>query len=224
MHAISKSRNQAGFTVIELLLTLSVIGALGTITAQAFYNWLPRLDLRVAAQQSRALVSKARLVAIQRGVRTVVEADPAAGVLRAYADVNGDPVAGNPGHVSYLVYDPDLTAGEKQTDFEIGQVQLEGATFGGSLFAPTDGFTTSAGAPAGTSEVLVFSPAGVPGDLGAFRLADTTDRNVFEVAIASLAGRVETRKYLLDKDSPTASAGFFAEGQDSNGQTLWTWY
>ena len=214
------SGRTAGFSVVELLLVVSVLGIVGTLTLQAFYSWLPRLDLRVAAQQSRALITKARLEAIQRGVSTVVEIDPDEGTVSAFADVNGDPLT----PASYLIFDPDPALGAKQTDYLIGNVVLESSTLGADGFAAVDGFTLPPAAPPDTLEVLVFSSVGVPESLGAFRLADATGRNVLEIAVASLAGKVESRKYLHADDSPTSSAGFFTQGADGESQNVWTWY
>ena len=210
----------SGFSVVEVLLTLSLLGFLGTMALHSLNSWLPRLDLRSSALQARSLINKARLEAIQRGVTTVVEADLEEDELIAYADVNGDPMPGTPGYPRYLKFDPDPALGERQTDYEIGRVRLERSTLGCTDFAAVDGFTS---APGG-GEVLVLAATGMPEDLGAFRLADRTGRNVLEVAVASLAGKVESRKYLTADDAPTASAGFFPEGAGSDGDNVWVWY
>lgn len=215
------SKTSSGFSVIEVLLTLSLLSIAGTMTLAALDSWVPRFDLRSSALQSRSLINKARLEAIQRGVRTVVAADTTDHALIAFADVNGDPMPGNPGYVSYLIYDPDPTLGERQTDYEIGRVQLERSVFGASGFAAVSGFTII---PGTGEEALVIAATGIPTDLGAFRLADATGRNVLEVAVTSLAGQVDSRKFLTEADSPTAVAGFFGEGTDGDGQNTWVWY
>ncbi len=217
----TRHHGQAGFSVIEILMTLAMLSVLSTMTLQTFRSWLPRLDLRAAAQQAHGLISKARLEAIKRGVTTTVQIDVDEGVLFAFADVNGDPVVGSDGHASYLKFDPDVAAGEKQTDYEIGRLYLTGTTLGTATFDPSDGFTTI---PDSGHTGLVFSPSGSPQDLGSFRIADRNERNVLEVAIASLAGKVEVRKYLDGTDSPTASSGFFTQGARGSGENVWVWY
>jgi type II secretory pathway pseudopilin PulG len=215
----------AGFTVVEVLLVVALAGILGTVTLHSFASWQPRLELRAAADQARFLAHKARLEAIMRGVVTVVQADLQQGLLVAYADVNGDPVVGNPGYASYLKYDPDPTLGDKLTDYEIGHLQLERSSFGAPpSYGPVDGFVAVPGAPAGTPAVLVFRPTGVPEATGALRFADSTGRNFLETAVTSSAGKIEIRKFLSAEDSPTSSPGFFGEGTGSDGANVWVWY
>ena len=218
---IKHSTRSDGFSIIEVLVTISLLSILGTMTLQTLHSWLPHFELRSSALQARSLINKARLEAIQRGVRTVVQADSNNNALIAFADVNGDPMPSSPGFANYLRFDPDPTLGEKQTDYEIGRVQLERSSLGTPDFDPVDGFTIS---PGGGTEVLVLAPTGQPEDIGAFRLADASGRNVLEVALASLAGKVENRKYLSRDDSPTSSPGFFPEGTGSDGQNVWVWY
>ncbi len=220
-----QARREAGYTVIEMLMVIAVAGVLGTLTLHYFEAWQPRLELRGTVRQAESLIHKARLEAIQRGVCTVVQADPQTGSLIAFADVNGDPVAGNPGHASFLKFDPDPAVGHKRTDYQIGQIQLERAGFGAPpSYGAVDGFTPVPGAPAGTPPVLVFSPAGRPESTGALRFADGSGRNFLETAVTSRAGKVEIRKFLPADDSPTSSPGFFEEGNSSGGANVWVWY
>ncbi len=108
---------------------------------------------------------------------------------------------------------------------EIGHLKFERSVLGApSSYGPVDGFTQVPGAPAGTLPVLVFSPAGLPEATGALRFADDSGRNHLETAVTSRAGKVEIRKFLPADDSPTSSPGFFQEGTDSHGASVWVWY
>lgn len=218
-------RAAAGFTLVEVLLVIAIIGILGSLTLHGFAGWHSRLELRAAVEQARFLIHQARMEAVLRGAVTVVQADPQQGVLVAYADLNGDPVAGTPGHASYLRFDPDPALPDKQTDYEIGQLQLEGSPLGAPAgFRAVEGFIDAPGAPAGAPAVLAFSPTGVPTATGAFRFADGAGRNFLEVAVTSFTGKVEVRKFLPAEDSPTGSAGFFREAAASDGANVWVWY
>ncbi len=219
------TQREAGFTVIEMLLVIAIAGILGTMTLHYFEAWQPRLELRGTVRQAQTLINKARLEAIQRGVCTVVQADPQTGSLVAFADVNGDPVASNPGYANFLKYDPDPAVGNKRTDYEIGHIQLERSSFGAPPnYGEVDGFTHVPGAPAGTPAVLVFSAAGRPESTGALRFRDGGGRNFLEAAVTSRSGKVEVRKFLPADDSPTSNAGFFQEGNGSDGANIWVWY
>ncbi len=223
-HSPIQARSQAGFSVIEVLMTISLLGVLGTLTLNSFQGWLPRLHLRDAAQQTQSVISRARLEAIQRGVTTVVTIDPSDGSIVSFADVNGDPMMGSAGYANYLKFDPDPALGNKQTDYEISRIQLNSSTLGTPEFDPVDGFTEAPGAAPGSYRMLVFSAGGTTVDAGSFRLADGNGKNVIEVAITSLAGKVERRKYLEGIDSPTSTPGFFPEGQRADGTNVWVWY
>ena len=220
-----QTERAAGFTVIEMLLVVAVAGIIGTMTLHYFEALQPRLELRGTVRQAQTLINKARLEAITRGVCTVVQADPKTGSLMAFADVNGDPVASNPGYANFLKYDPDPAVGNKKTDYEIGQLQLERASFGAPPnYGPVEGFTYVPGAPADASAVLVFSPTGLPESTGALRFSDSSGRNFLEAAVTSRAGKIEVRKYLPAADSPTSNPGFFQEGNGSDGANVWVWY
>jgi prepilin-type N-terminal cleavage/methylation domain-containing protein len=219
-----RSLHKVGFTLIEMILVIAIFGILGTITLHFFAAWQPRLELRGAARETQFLIHRARMEAIRRGVYTVVQADPQTGSLVAYADVNGDPVAGNPGHARYLRYDPDPSIGNKKTDYEIGQIRLGRSSFGAPpSYGVIEGFTDVPGEP-DVPAVLVFSPMGSIEATGALRFADGSGRNYIEAAVTSRVGKVEVRKFLKADDSPTSSAGFFQEGAGSDGANVWVWY
>ena len=234
---VSRRSAQAGLTVLELLVAGTLSGVFALAAFSFAQTWPSRIALRGSAEQTMFLISQARLEAIRRGVTTVVEADVGRGELRAYADVNGDPTAGRPGHAHYLRFDPGWVDGAfnpelglRQTDYEIGFLRLERARFAG----PGDGeavagFTPVPGALPADPPVLVFSPTGVPESEGGFRIGDRAGPdgaplNVIEAAVVHLTGKVEIRKYLHSHDAPTGEAGFFAEGRRVGGENLWVWY
>ena len=217
--------HKAGFTLIEMLLVIMIFGIIGTITLNFFATLQPKLELRGAAREAQFLIHRARMEAIRRGVSTVVQADLQTGSLVAYADVNGDPVTGNPGHAKYLRYDPDPAIGNKKTDYEIGQIHLGSSSFGAPpSYQIIEGFTDVPGESVDVPAVLVFSPLGSIEATGALRFSDGSGRNHIEAAVTSRAGKVEVRKFLKADDSPTSSAGFFQEGAGGDGANVWVWY
>jgi len=242
-------RATRGFTLVELLVILALIGLLATLAVGSYQTYIPRLELRSAMNGTAQVIGRARLMAIQRSITTVVVPDFEERTVYAYGEINGnpadpldpdgrylvfDPVPGSPGHV--------LGAGESltyDTDFLISRVQLPGAPEVGVDFAgpvggvqgadSVIGLTAVPGAAAGEPGVLVFLPSGKVLDTGAIRLVDSRRVNYLEASVPSIAGRVSLRKYVLAADSPTGVADFFAEGNLTKadgtvGRNVWVWY
>lgn len=233
---------QSGFTVLELLIVVAIVGMMSVIVVESVRTFVPRFELEQAAGQTQQLIMKARIEAVKRGVRTVIEADLDERMLRAFVDMNGNPNNPLDPNGRYLVFDPDDTLPEKRTDYMIGWTALPGKPATGSQFGgPKDGirgadsiegFTPIPSAPPTQPAVLVFRASGAVRDAGAFRFSDSRGANHLETAVSAVIGNVEIRKYLQAADSPTGVAKFFAEANDSFadgsgrtvGRNIWVWY
>lgn len=229
----------AGFTVLEILVVVAIVGLIAVLALETMSVYVPRFRLRQSTSQAQQLINKARLEAIRRGVTTVVAPDFAGRALTAFAELNGDPDNPLAAGARYLVYDPDPGARPDRTDYLIGTMTLPGpgdvgVQFGGpqlgvnGLDAVT-GLTPIPGAVAGTPPVLVFLPTGAVDAPGSLRFTDGAGRNFLETAITNITGKSEVRKYLEAVDSPTGAADFFAEGNvtfatDKVGENVWVWY
>jgi prepilin-type N-terminal cleavage/methylation domain-containing protein len=70
-------RGRAGFTAVELLVTIAVIGILSALSIPFFLNYLQAAQITVEAQQVRTLLNQARQLAIvQNGSVCVQVAAP----------------------------------------------------------------------------------------------------------------------------------------------------
>lgn len=229
----------AGFTVLEILVVVAIVGLIAVLVIETMSAYLPRFRLRQSTSQAQQLIQKTRLEAIRRGVTTVVAPDFNDRSLTAFAELNGDPNNPLAPGARYLFFDPDPLARPDRTDYLIGVVRLPGpgdvgVQFGGPQFGvngmdAVTGLTPVPGAVPGAPSVVVFHPTGAVDAPGSLRFTDGAGRNYLEAAITNLTGKSEVRKYLQAGDSPTGTADFFTEanisfGPDSVGKNIWVWY
>ncbi|MGD2115801.1 MAG: prepilin-type N-terminal cleavage/methylation domain-containing protein [Acidobacteriota bacterium] len=210
MHTSDSRSAQEGFTLVEALVILAILGIALGLGLPALSRLITRSELEAAGRETAVLVQRARLEAIKRRVRTVVELDPATGDALAYADVDGEAAGDAPD----LELNP--VAGELRfdTDYRLGAVTAPSAV---RVAAPggqpaVDGLTV---APDGR-RVLVFFPTGAADRAGGFRLADASGWNHLEVRIEPAGtGRIELRKWNRDLAR--------WQGRGEGGEP-WEWY
>jgi len=234
---IRKRRHPAaGFNLLELLIVLAVAGIVLVMVFRFFDNWRPVFQLESATRRASALIARARLEALRRNVTTVIEADIVDGTFIAYADVNGNSSPASPAFLSYLVFDPtDPDLSERRLDdYLIGETTIPVGVFFGD---PTNGIHGAdsvwkmtprpAHADPGAN-LMVFDPSGRLLDIGTYRFTRLNE-NHLEVAVTSVGGSVEVRKFLKMADRPASGVdendGFFARGNiDGNSSQIWVWY
>lgn len=241
-----KHSSSAGFTLLEVLFVVAIIGMTSVMALESFRTYAPRLELRQAAGQAAQLIQRTRLEAIKQGITTVVEADLDERTLTAFAEVNGNAAAPLTADARYLIYDPDPLVPPDRTDYLIATMGLPGkeatgSQFGGPMFGlrgadSVVGFTNVSQAPSDAkvkTAALVFLPTGAVVTPGAFRFADARGANYLETALTSLTGDVEVRKYLEGSDAPSGGVPdffvesnlVFSEQQDTAiGRNVWVWY
>lgn len=153
-----------GFTLLELLVSLTILSLILLLTVPAFFSYNARRKLEGTAEQAAVLLRKARYDAITRGSAVMVAADVGQGVL--FLDRDGDQVLDPVEHLDGVVRLPT------------------GLGFGGpaSDSAGVVGFEAMGG-----SRVALFEPNGsLRSDSGAFRLHDDRD-NFLEVRVTDPA-------------------------------------
>ena len=217
---------RAGFTIIELLVVLAILGVILGFSLPAIFNFIRRSEIEGTARQTASLLQLARLEAIKRSASTRVTADFAKGEIFAFVDL--DKAAGP-------VYDPAV-------DQVVGRFSLPRNVFfqfqGDVPKAPSALFNLTqscAGCPSGWAEFnsdgsfssstspLPLPPLSSPTTCGSFFFGDPRN-NFLEVRIvfprsvtlssSYIAPRIEVAKF-----EPTKSL-YLVQG-DSN--VSWKW-
>jgi prepilin-type N-terminal cleavage/methylation domain-containing protein len=212
-----KRNGQHGFSMIELLLVLIVVGLLAAILVPEFRNSLERAKMRGAASEVVGLMRLARLDAIKHSRDAIVVYDPA-GPDGASAEDN----------VARMIACPDVNANRicdgGTAEPLLGRYDLPVGVFArdeaGNLGADSVlGFTAVPSDPA-LPRVAVFQRDGSVAVRGGFHFGDAcaTGNNVLGVRVVTEAtARIETLKW---RPSPSR---WEAAGDGANGQA-WQWY
>ena len=85
-------RNNSGYTITELIVTIAVIAILASLAIPNFIAWLPNYRLRSGAEEIQSTLQFARLTAIKRNATATVTFDIANETYRA--SVGGQAIRG----------------------------------------------------------------------------------------------------------------------------------
>jgi prepilin-type N-terminal cleavage/methylation domain-containing protein len=70
--SITRPARRAGFSLVEILVVLAILGIAATISGIALFSYMPRSDLKYAARNITSLCQLARIEAIKRNIRVAV--------------------------------------------------------------------------------------------------------------------------------------------------------
>jgi type IV fimbrial biogenesis protein FimT len=196
----STGRGQRGFTLIEMIVVLALLGILMAFSAPAILNEVHQAKLRGITQEVTTLMRQARLDAIKTSAQAVVRIIPADantpyGQVQAFSDRDsdgmlsaGEPVLGTfplPNGVTFEA--PDLTVNASSV----------------SGFSPD---------PSGSPNIAIFQRDGSVAAVGAFRFADP-NQNFLEIRVEPAAtARIEIHKWQNNQ--------WLASG---DGGSAWQW-
>lgn len=193
-------KRQAGFTLIETLIVLAVIGILVLISAPAFLSMMNRFKLTGTTRELASLMQAARYEAIKMNAPSQVNYDATSNRFIAFVDLDRDNV-------------------QSAADRVLGASVMVPRKV--EFWGPGDGAANGANAIDGWDDAPtvrlgpIFAPNGSVDRVGAYRLKDSND-NFLEVRIETPAtGRIVLKKYF------PADNAFFLNGESDH---KWVWY
>lgn len=198
---------QSGFTFIEILVVLAVVGLMALWGYPALLGMMNRVKLTTSARQTAIAMQQARAEAVKRGVSALVQ----------YLDGASCGLSSGKGcFITFVDADGDRV-------FTDGTDTLLGGRYsppvGIDLWGPTDSAAEGPNAIVGftTTDGPVFKTDGSVETAGAFRLRDAGG-NFLEVRVEFAGtGKVVTQKWF---GGGNPNANWFENGEGGN---VWSW-
>lgn len=152
----------AGFTLVELMIVVAIMGILAGIAYPLMLSWLPNMRVRGAARDVYSVMQRAKAEAIERGGNVAIVFNTAANTYTMFVDANSNRLL-DAGELPLLSSGPmpNGVAFDNRAAPPLPAIEVKGADdiVDGVSFASNAVAFTPRGLPVGTGTVALFVAA-----------------------------------------------------------------
>jgi len=204
-------RNQSGFTLIEAMIVIAVIGIMTAVAVASSLSRLPDMRLKAAARDLHGNLQKAKLMAAKTNAPHAVSFNTAAGNYQILSDPGpdgnwgtGDDTINNPGPDGLYGNADDIPEPVPVTlaNYKSGVAYGHGnaatnATLGGGAF-PGDDVSFN-------NNIVVFDSRGMLLNVGPFMVGyvylSNNNNSAFAVGVPVITGNIQVSKWYSASNS-----------------------
>lgn len=156
-------KNKSGFTLLELMVVIAIIGIVAGITVPNAISWIPKYRLNSTVSEIQSTVQGARLMAIREKANVVITFDPA-----------------DTGNADYVVF-LDNGAGGNFGNFvlDADETLLKQGFYKGGVSPVAGGIAFDGTTPGATPFKFRFNARGAPNGVAGYVRLQSRDNRFF---------------------------------------------
>lgn len=156
-----KNKKSAGFTLIELMVVIAIIGVMTAMAGPSFSSWIPKMKLKADTREKVNYLRQARSRAIAENAQYGIYFNTDNNQIVFFKDISSPELATYEEGMDSLVHDPIDC---------VGNIEFRDCSF--------------------TNDVVVFYSNGSASTSGTINLQDTGSSELYTISVLASTGRV----------------------------------